>query len=96
MISELKRVRNASEDSLGDEIEILRLEDQENIRQGDTWSIRKVLKSKSLLLPLLLVCSLQAGQQLSGVNAVSISGLATCITKSAELTFDKALMFSMI
>lgn len=72
-ILELKRVRNASEDSLGDEIEILRLEDQENIKQGDTWSIRKVLKSKSLLLPLLLVCSLQAGQQLSGVNAVSIA-----------------------
>lgn len=89
-IKQLKRVRNASEDSLGDEIEILRLEDQENIKQGDTWSIRKVLKSKSLLLPLLLVCSLQAGQQLSGVNAVFyyssvIFKRAGLSTKSSEL-----------
>ncbi|KAL1491537.1 hypothetical protein ABEB36_012119 [Hypothenemus hampei] len=69
-IKQLKRVRNSNEESLTDEIEILRLEDQENIRLGDTWNIKKVLKSKSLLLPILLVCSLQAGQQLSGVNAV--------------------------
>ncbi|XP_066247949.1 solute carrier family 2, facilitated glucose transporter member 5-like [Euwallacea similis] len=69
-LKQLKRIRNANEESLSDEIEILRLEDQENIKQGDTWNIRKVLKSKTLMLPLLLVCALQAGQQLSGVNAV--------------------------
>ncbi|ERL92775.1 solute carrier family 2, facilitated glucose transporter member 5 [Dendroctonus ponderosae] len=69
-VKELKRIRNTNEESLSDEVEILRLEDQENIRQGDTWNIKKVLQTKTLLLPLLLVCALQAGQQLSGVNAV--------------------------
>ncbi|CAG9760083.1 unnamed protein product [Ceutorhynchus assimilis] len=83
-LKQLKRIRNAKEEFLSDEIEILRLEEQENIRQGDTWSIRKVLKSRSLMMPLLLVCALQAGQQLSGVNAVFY--YSTEIFKSAGLS----------
>lgn len=44
-----------------------------NLREMSTgqWSIIRLIKSKSLRLPLLLVCAMQAGQQLSGINAVS-------------------------
>lgn len=35
-----------------------------------SWSIRQVFKEPTLRLPLILVCSLQLGQQLSGINAV--------------------------
>ncbi|CAH0554862.1 unnamed protein product [Brassicogethes aeneus] len=67
---ELCKIRNAKEESLEDEIRELRLEDQDNAEVGDTWTIGKVLKSKTLLLPLLLTVTLQAGQQFSGINAV--------------------------
>ena len=35
-------------------------------------NVRTVLRSPQLLLPLLLVCAMQGGQQLSGINAVCI------------------------
>lgn len=38
--------------------------------QSETRSIWSVLSDPTLLLPLVLVCALQGGQQLSGVNAV--------------------------
>ncbi|XP_050310402.1 solute carrier family 2, facilitated glucose transporter member 1-like isoform X2 [Anthonomus grandis grandis] len=69
-VLELKRLRNCMEDSLTEEIETLRIEEQENLRQGEGWDVKKVLKSPALRLPLLLVCALQAGQQLSGVNSI--------------------------
>lgn len=36
----------------------------------DRWSIQRVLKEPSVRLPLFLVCLMQSGQQLSGINAV--------------------------
>ncbi|XP_050310401.1 solute carrier family 2, facilitated glucose transporter member 1-like isoform X1 [Anthonomus grandis grandis] len=69
-LKQLKRLRNCMEDSLTEEIETLRIEEQENLRQGEGWDVKKVLKSPALRLPLLLVCALQAGQQLSGVNSI--------------------------
>lgn len=44
--------------------------DQEATTQADTLSIVSVLTDKKLLLPLILICALQCGQQLSGINAV--------------------------
>lgn len=36
----------------------------------ETWSIKRVLGDSNLRLPLFLVCCMQFGQQLSGINAV--------------------------
>lgn len=40
--------------------------------QSETRSLLSVLTDKRLLLPVILVCALPAGQQLSGVNAIFI------------------------
>lgn len=37
---------------------------------SETWNIRHVLREPTVRLPLFLVCLLQFGQQLSGINAV--------------------------
>lgn len=37
----------------------------------ETWNVVKLLSTRHLYIPLALVCSLQAGQQFSGINAVS-------------------------
>ncbi|KAI4461473.1 hypothetical protein MML48_5g00006573 [Holotrichia oblita] len=53
------------------EINELEIEFQDNQKNASkTVSYRQVLTDRSLLLPLLLVCSMQAGQQFSGINAV--------------------------
>lgn len=44
--------------------------EQDAATQADTRSIWSVLTDKKLLLPIVLICALQGGQQLSGVNAV--------------------------
>ena len=36
----------------------------------DEWSISRVLRSKELLLPLALACSVNLAQQITGINAV--------------------------
>ncbi|XP_060528587.1 solute carrier family 2, facilitated glucose transporter member 3-like isoform X1 [Cylas formicarius] len=83
-LKELQRVRNIDEDMLIQEIEELKKEKQHNLEKGEDWNIAKVIRSESLLLPLLLICSLQAGQQLSGVNAVFY--YSTDIFKGAGLS----------
>ncbi|CAG9815636.1 unnamed protein product [Phaedon cochleariae] len=70
-LKQLQKIRDMKEEFLVGEIEDLKLEQQDNeLNAGHTWNVLKVLSDKSLLLPLVLVCSLQAGQQLSGINAV--------------------------
>ncbi|KYB25426.1 solute carrier family 2, facilitated glucose transporter member 1 isoform X2 [Tribolium castaneum] len=69
-LKQLALIRNTKEELLDHEIQELKLEEQDNDTEGEDWSIIRVLGDKSLLLPLLLVCSLQAGQQFSGINAV--------------------------
>lgn len=67
----LSTIRELSEDALQHEIHEMKVELQDSEAENkDSWSIGRVLADKSLLLPLLLVCSLQAGQQMSGINAV--------------------------
>ncbi|XP_068896897.1 solute carrier family 2, facilitated glucose transporter member 1-like isoform X3 [Tenebrio molitor] len=70
-IKQLAYIRDVKEELLDGEIQELKLEEQDNDDdKGDSWNIWRVLTDRSLLLPLLLVCSLQAGQQFSGINAV--------------------------
>lgn len=42
----------------------------ESNEQMDKRTIWSVMKDSKLRLPLILVCSLQGGQQLAGINAV--------------------------
>lgn len=44
--------------------------EQEAASQTQTRSMWSVLTDKKLLLPIILVCALLGGQQLSGINAV--------------------------
>lgn len=44
--------------------------EQEAATQSSTRSTWSVLTDKALLLPIILICALQGGQQLSGINAV--------------------------
>ncbi|XP_050501621.1 solute carrier family 2, facilitated glucose transporter member 1-like isoform X1 [Diabrotica virgifera virgifera] len=70
-VQQLNRLRNSKQSAVNLEILELKKEQQDNEKNTRVgWSIGKVLVDRSLLLPLLLVCSLQAGQQLSGINAV--------------------------
>lgn len=69
---ELSKIRGLPLSSLSEEIYDLQIA-QRNEEQADSaWTILTVLKDKELLLPILLVISMQAGQQLSGINAVSL------------------------
>ncbi|XP_065081977.1 solute carrier family 2, facilitated glucose transporter member 1-like isoform X2 [Ochlerotatus camptorhynchus] len=103
-INEIKRLRgkDAKDDYVKQQIEAMRSEDTQNSinddeetqrskpKQRSLWS---VLTDPKLTLPLLLVCALQGGQQLSGINAVffySVSifesvGLSSTDAKFANL-----------
>lgn len=64
----MQRLRgNDALDRVNDELETMALEAS---TQAETRSLWSVLTDKKLLMPIILVCALQGGQQLSGVNAV--------------------------
>ncbi|XP_071446206.1 solute carrier family 2, facilitated glucose transporter member 1-like [Hetaerina americana] len=71
-INELIRLRNAGCDELKEDLEELYREraHQEENKIGGQFGIAQVIKTPQLRLPLLLVVSMQLGQQLSGINAV--------------------------
>ncbi|XP_049824200.1 solute carrier family 2, facilitated glucose transporter member 1-like isoform X2 [Aethina tumida] len=70
-LKQLCKIRNTTAEFLADEVRELKQEEEDNTSsEGKAWTIGKALRSKELLMPLLLVISLQAGQQLSGINAV--------------------------
>ncbi|BES96277.1 solute carrier family 2, facilitated glucose transporter member [Nesidiocoris tenuis] len=65
-IKELCKLRE-----LPPEIVVHELDDVKNgDGQRERWSVLRLLKDRDLRLNLALVCALQAGQQLSGINAV--------------------------
>lgn len=64
-LRELARLRGCPPEDVAHE-----LDDHVPAVTVETWSIRKLLKSRALSLNLALVCALQAGQQFSGINAV--------------------------
>lgn len=68
-LKELRRLRNMDIMLLQNEITSL----QQELAMRSTsekWSIQRVLKEPTVRLPLFLVCLMQAGQQLSGINAI--------------------------
>lgn len=74
LASELSRLRGVAPDQLADELDDLRAAhkaDKESAAGGVSWSMGSVVRAPTLRLPLMLVCALQAGQQCSGINAVS-------------------------
>ena len=74
LASELSRLRGLGPEQLVDELDDLRAAhkaDQESATSGVSWSMGSVVRAPTLRLPLMLVCALQAGQQWSGINAVS-------------------------
>lgn len=65
---ELIRLRGPHVNEMIDyEIELLKNESIHQIKKRTIWS---VIKDPKLKLPLILVCCLQGGQQLAGINAV--------------------------
>ncbi|CAH1993880.1 unnamed protein product [Acanthoscelides obtectus] len=88
-LKELQVIRGVQKELLIDEIESLKIEADENRKNaGVSIGLGKVITDRSLLLPLTLVCSLQAGQQFSGINAVFY--YSTDIFKAAGLTSTAA------
>lgn len=61
----------------------------EATNQTETRSILSVLSDRTLLMPVILVCVLQGGQQLSGINAVAYYSVA--IFESAGLSTANAI-----
>lgn len=72
---ELRRLRGVSTSLLVEDVKLLREEARVNelaMLSGDRdWGMGRVLRDPRLRLPLILTCSMQAGQQFSGINAVS-------------------------
>ncbi|KAF5278787.1 hypothetical protein FQR65_LT15515 [Abscondita terminalis] len=85
-IKQLRRIRNNQSEPII-EREIMEMEAAMQATSNvvnEKWSIIQVITNKSLFLPIILVCSMQAGQQFSGINAVFYySGL---IFKAAGLS----------
>jgi MFS transporter, SP family, solute carrier family 2 (facilitated glucose transporter), member 3 len=68
-VVELKRLRG-KHTNIRAEIEEMNVAANEGTQEKRSlWS---VIRDPTLLLPLVIVCALQAGQQLSGINAVSV------------------------
>lgn len=73
LVVALERLRVAKACELEGEINELEIESQDSRKKcQEALGYWQVLSDRTLLLPLLLVCSMQAGQQFSGINAVSI------------------------
>lgn len=81
------------QESLEHEIKELKLEQQSKGAETENWSLGKVLTCHKLLLPLLLVCIMQSGQQFSGINAVFYYSVS--IFKKAGLN-EKSSQFATI
>ncbi|XP_050345387.1 solute carrier family 2, facilitated glucose transporter member 1-like isoform X2 [Nymphalis io] len=70
-VRELSRLRGENPSVLTEDLELLREEVQaEASSSGERWGMWRVLREPKLRLPLLLTCTMQAGQQTSGINAV--------------------------
>ncbi|XP_011633087.1 solute carrier family 2, facilitated glucose transporter member 1-like isoform X2 [Pogonomyrmex barbatus] len=68
-LKELSRLRNM--DIMLLQNEITSLQQELAMRStSETWNIKHVLREPTVRLPLFLVCLMQFGQQLSGINAV--------------------------
>lgn len=72
-LRELIRLRGSkATEVINSEIDEMSLEKRNEIK---SMSLISVLRDPTLLLPLIIVCSFQGGQQLSGINAVCINSI---------------------
>ncbi|KAI8434596.1 hypothetical protein MSG28_003134 [Choristoneura fumiferana] len=73
-LQELSRLRGMSPSILTEDLELLREEvlavETAALSGAQRWSMLRVLRDPRLRLLLLLTCTMQAGQQTSGINAV--------------------------
>ncbi|XP_076168288.1 solute carrier family 2, facilitated glucose transporter member 5 isoform X2 [Ptiloglossa arizonensis] len=68
-LDELSRIRNM--DLMLLQVEIANLHQEiEKKTTSEPWTIKRIVKDPSLKLPLFLVCMIQFGQQMSGINVV--------------------------
>ncbi|XP_017879002.1 solute carrier family 2, facilitated glucose transporter member 1-like isoform X2 [Ceratina calcarata] len=68
-LDELSRIRNM--DVMLLQVEISSLEQEAEMKTtAEPWTIKRILKDPALQLPLFLVCTIQFGQQMSGINFV--------------------------
>ena len=58
-------------DNVDGDIQEMRIEQQQKNSEPE-WTFMELLQCKDLRMPLILGCSLNAAQQLSGVNIVSV------------------------
>ncbi|XP_076243763.1 solute carrier family 2, facilitated glucose transporter member 3 isoform X4 [Calliopsis andreniformis] len=69
LVVELSRIRNM--DIMLLQVEIANLQHEiETKTTAEPWTLKRILKDPSLKLPLFLVCLIQFGQQMSGINVV--------------------------
>lgn len=68
--AELSRLRNIDVMLQQNEIASLQEELAMKSTTSSTWNITRVLNEPTVRLPLFLVCLMQFGQQISGINAV--------------------------
>ncbi|XP_014480804.1 PREDICTED: solute carrier family 2, facilitated glucose transporter member 3-like isoform X2 [Dinoponera quadriceps] len=86
-LKELGRLRNMDVMLLQNEVADLQKELQKR-STSESWSIKRVLSEPTLRLPLFLVCFMQFGQQLSGINAVFY--YSNSILRTAGFDHDEA------
>ena len=105
-VNELKRVagKKVRDEYVREQIDAMRREctpenDEESCGDGQSTvqkpkerTIWSVLTDRTLLLPLVLVCALQGGQQLSGINAVGQEDAIAIMYGSVR--FTKGFFFS--
>ncbi|KAB0794592.1 hypothetical protein PPYR_11431 [Photinus pyralis] len=88
-LKQLERVRDDVPDIIEREIMEMEMHMQVATRQTQSsWNIAKVLCDRSLLLPVILVCAMQGGQQFSGINAVFY--YSTLIFQHAGLSSEES------
>lgn len=68
-VAELSRLRGLSATELEDEVMEMKTEVGQQ-HDSPSWSFFRVISCKDIRPPLLLLCVMHAGQQLSGINAV--------------------------
>ncbi|KOC62479.1 Solute carrier family 2, facilitated glucose transporter member 1, partial [Habropoda laboriosa] len=68
-LDELRRIRNM--DVMLLQVEISSLQQEIEMKTTvEPWTVKRILKDPSLRLPIFLVCIIQFGQQMSGINVV--------------------------
>lgn len=63
---------------------------------GQPWNVGSLLKAKDMRLNLALVCALQAGQQLSGINAVRSLPSTPLVEKALFIYLNRLMTLQLL